>query len=131
MYLTACFVLMVVAFCVNAVDRRMLALTLAVSVSIFIPTPAEYGPFYLFCIATEGLVGMLALLLRARGSLVIAEVCAVLAVTHIMGYSLDGSLPFSPYQMIVKLLEVSQLAACIVLSPAVAPILRNDDATTQ
>lgn len=131
MYLIACFALMAAGLCANALDRRMLALTALVGASIFLPTPAEYGAFYLYCVAAECLVAVVALWLRASASVVIAEVCVLLVITHAMGYSLDGSLPFSPYQMIIKLLEVAQLVVCIVLSPVVAPILRNDDAKTQ
>jgi hypothetical protein len=57
-------------------------------------------------------------------------VCAVLVIAHMLGYALDGYPPFSPYRSIVKLLEVSQLLACVALSPLMAHLLRNRDATT-
>lgn len=131
MYLIACAVMLLLAVVLNATDRRMLALTFAVGANIFWPAPESYDQFYIFCIAAECAVAFTALALRATASILVAEVCALLVITHLMGYSLDGSPPFSPYRVIVKLLEFSQLAACAALSPVIAPILRNHDAKTQ
>lgn len=131
MYLTACFLIMAAGLGLNAFDRRMLALTALVGASIFIPAPDTYEQFYVFCISAECLVGLLALIIRARASVLVAEICVLLVIAHLMGYSLDGSPPFSPYRVIVKLLEFSQLAACVALSPVLAPFLRNHETTTQ
>lgn len=131
MYLTACGALLGASFLLNLHDRRMLALTLLVGVSIFIPVPRhDADVFYTFCIAFEMGVAFVALLLNARASVVVAELCALLAITHLMGYALDGNPPLSPYRVIVKLLEISQLTACVALSPSLVDILRNRDATT-
>lgn len=131
MFMVACSVMLMIALAVNVKDRRMLALTFVVGVVFFLPTPDLYDQFYIFCICAEILVAVIALCLRANGSVLVAETCALLVITHLMGYSLDGSPPFSPYRVIVKLLEFSQLAVCAALSPVIAPILRNHDAKTQ
>ena len=132
MFLIACGVMLLIALAVNLSDRRMLALTFVVGVAFFLPAPRDTAEhFYVFCIAAECAVALLALTIRADGSILVAEVCALLVITHLLGYSLDGSPPFSPYRVIVKLLEFSQIAACAALSPVIAPILRNHDAKTQ
>lgn len=131
MFIIACSLMLLISLWVNRTDRRMLALTLVVGAAFFLPTPDVYDQFYVFCISAECLVALLALTIRADGSVLVAEVCALLVITHLLGYSLDGSPPFSPYRVIVKLLEFSQIAACAALSPVIAPILRNHDAKTQ
>lgn len=123
----ACF-----ALWLNRKDRQMLALTALVSASVFVDPPGASGQeFYSFCIASEVTIAAFALLLRCRASTLIAEICAVLVMAHLMGYSYDaGSHPLSPYRGIVKLLESAQLLACVALSAKIAPFLRNHDATT-
>jgi hypothetical protein len=131
MYQLACGVLLTFGVLLNISDRRMLALTLLVGASIFMPVPRDTAlQFYSLCIAAELLVGVLAYALHARASGLITDVCAVLVIAHMLGYALDGYPPFSPYRSIVKLLEVSQLLACVALSPLMAHLLRNRDATT-
>lgn len=130
MYLIACGVLLATGLFVNRSDRRMLALTALVGVSIFIPVPRETAEqFYLFCAAAELTVAFSAYALRARAAGAIVDLCVLLVIVHAMGYAMDGSPPFSPYRGIVKLLEIMQLVSCIALSPVLAPILRNKDAT--
>lgn len=131
MYLIACGLMLLISLVVNASDRRMLVLTLAVGINIFCPTPDNFYWFYVTVIGLEIFVIISALVLDANASILVAELCALLVITHLMGYALDGSPPFSPYRVIVKLLEFSQLAACAALSPVIAPILRNHDAKTQ
>ena len=131
MYLIACGVLLAVAGALNLRDRRMLVLTLLIGVSIFIPAPRDTAlQFYLFCIAAECVIGITAWRLHARASEPVAYACALLVITHILGYSLDGNPPFSPYRGIVKILEVFELLACVAFSPIIEPYLRNRDATT-
>lgn len=129
MYLIACGFLFFVGLILNRADRRMLALTVLVAVSVFIPVPHETPEhFYFFCIAAEIVVALSACVLRARAAGAIVDLCVLLVIVHAMGYAMDGSPPFSPYRGIVKLLEILQLSLCIVLSPVLAPILRNHDA---
>lgn len=131
MYLYACGILLLGALMVNVLDRRMFALTSLVGASVFVPAPHDTAVhFYLFCASSEVVVGVLAIVSRSRAASVIFNLCILLVIVHALGYALDGSLPFSPYRGIVKLLEVLQLTACLVLSPVLAPILRNQDATT-
>lgn len=133
MYQLACAVLLVIGLAVNITDRRMLALTALVgaSTSIYLFVPRETAEqYYAFCIVAETAVGLGALALRNKAGVLIAEACALLVIAHAMGYALDGNPPFSPYRVIVKLLEVSQLVVCVALSPILAPILRNQDAKT-
>lgn len=132
MYQQACATFLLFAFILNWQSWRMLALTLLVGASIFVPTPQESAEqFYVFCISAEIFVGALSWAANTKASRVIADICMLLIIAHIMGYVLDGSQTFSPYRLIVKLLEFSQIVACVALSPIIAPILRNrDEATT-
>lgn len=131
MYLIACGALLATGIILNTTDRRMLALTLAVGANIFLPIPNDTAAlFYGCCIAAELAVAVIAFSLRNTAGLLVFEVCALLVVTHLMGYVLDGNPPFSPYRAIVKILEVSQLVVCLALSPKLAPILRNHDVET-
>lgn len=131
MYYPACGVLLAAGLALNLKGRRMLALTVLVGASIFLPVPRETAEqFYSFCIVAELAIGVCALALRNGAGVCISELCALLVVAHLMGYALDGAPAFSPYRYIVKLLEVSQLLVCVALSPKLAPILRNRYATT-
>lgn len=131
MYQLACASLLVLGLVLNVQSRRMLALTALVGVSIFVPAPMQSAQaFYAFCINAEIGVGIIAWLSGTKAGVIVLELCVLLVLAHIMGYALDGSPPFSPYRVIVKILEVSQLVACAALSPILAPILRNHDATT-
>lgn len=131
MYLVACGSMLLVGLILNVMDRRMLALTSLVGASVFIPVPSESAAqFYLFCVACEVGVGLLAWLSQREAGFIVANICVLLVIAHAMGYALDGSAPLSPYHVIVKLLELSQLAVCAALSPVISPILRNQNATT-
>lgn len=131
MFLLACGFLLVAGLVLNSTDRRMLALTAMVGATIFLPVPNDTAiQFYSFCLAVEVLVGITSFSMRNAAGLLIFEICVLLAITHMMGYVLDGSPPFSPYRSIVKILEVSQLVVCLALSPKLAPILRNQYAKT-
>lgn len=131
MYLAACGALLAAGLVLNAGDRRALLLTALVGASVFLPAPHHSAEaFYTFCIAVDVAIGVLAWATRSKAGAAVADLCVLLVIAHIMGYALDGSSPFSPYRIIVKILELSQLAACVALSPILAPILRNHDATT-
>lgn len=131
MYGLACAALLAVGLVLNWQCRRMLAVTIIVGISVFLPAPHESAEkFYLFCTAAEMVVGLLAWASQSRAGAVVADICVLLVIAHVMGYALDGSPPFSPYRVIVKILEISQLVACAALSPILAPILRNHETTT-
>lgn len=118
--------LAILAFLINATNRRMLALTLVVSASIYVPVPRHtYEAFYIFCIASESAVAGVAWLLRAEASTAIIVLCALLNLAHVTALQLDGFPPFSPYRLIVPIFEHAQIIACIILSNTLAPKLRN------
>ena len=130
MYHIACAAFFFSGLVLNFLDRRMLALTVMVGVSVFIAVPSDTAEqFYAFCIAAETLVALLAWGLRSEAGALVATLCVLLIVAHCMGYAVDGSTPLSPYRVIVKILEFSQLLVCVALSPVLAPILRNQDAS--
>lgn len=129
-YLLACGALLAVGLVLNITDRRMLLLTVVVGAGFFWPPPAQSAAaFYSFCIAVEIAVGLVALRIDRQSGVWVADIALLLVLAHIMGFVLDGHPPFSPYRVIVKILEVSQIAVCVVLSPVLMPILRNRDAT--
>lgn len=131
MYGLACAALLAIGLVLNWQCRRMLAVTLIVGISVFLPAPHESAEkFYFFCIVAEVIVGLLAWASQSRAGTIIADICVLLVIAHVLGYALGGSPPFSPYRVIVKILEVSQLVVCAALSPILAPILRNHETTT-
>lgn len=114
------------ALFLNRHDRRMLALTAIVGVSVFIPVPRDTAfEFYTFCMAAEMFVAVVAWHLNARASELIISFCIVLELAHVMGYILDGYPPLSSYRIIVPILESAQLAACLLMSPVLYERLRN------
>lgn len=131
-YLLACGALLVLGLMLNMFNWRMLLLTSVVGAGFFIPPPDQSQfAFFSFAIAMETMVGVLAISIDRKAGIWIADISVLLVCSHLMGWYLDGNPPFSPYRLIVKLLEFSQIAACVALSPVIAPILRNrDEATT-
>lgn len=128
MYLAACAALLALALALNFRDVRMLLLTFLVGVSIFVPVPrGSAEQFYAFCVGFEIAVAAAAWAVDDEESTAdwLVSICALLVIVHVLGYYLDGNPPFSPYRAIVKILEVSQLAVCVALSPIAAPLLRN------
>jgi hypothetical protein len=126
MLLNAYAILLALAFWLNRHDRRMLLLTLAVGVSVFLPVPKSSAfAFYASCICAEFLVGLVAFVLRARGSEMVLSACVVLEIAHLMGYILNGYPPLSSYRIIVPVLESAQLVACVAMSPALFARLQN------
>lgn len=129
MYLVACGALLATAVVLNVRDVRMLALTLLVGATIFMPVPAHSQmQFYGTCILVELCVLAFCVFYASRASCLMIHVLLAMIVAHFMGWMLDGSPPLSPYRVIIKVLEFSQLAVCVALSPVLTPILRNRDA---
>lgn len=121
----AYLVLLALAARLNRNDRRMLALTAVVGVSLFLPAPTEWPTFYIFCGLAEIVVALVALSLNTAASVLIAEICVLLVVTHFMGYHMDGSFPFSPYRFARATLETTEILCCILASAPLASRLRN------
>lgn len=132
MYLLACGALLATAVVLNVRDIRMLALTILVGATIFMPVPSHTQmQFYGTCIIVETCVLIYCVFISSRASSTMVNIVLAMIAAHLMGWTLDGSEPLSPYRIIVKILEVTQLATCVALSPVLMPILRNSsDATT-
>lgn len=109
----------------------MLALSLLVGASIFASPPIDSRThFYVFCILVELAVLMFALTYKCAASSMMAYICGVMIISHFGGLILGGGLPLSPYQVIIKFLEFSQLLSLMALSPILRQTLRNRYATT-
>jgi hypothetical protein len=130
-YLLACGSLLAAGLMLNILDGRMFLLTAVVGAGFFFPVPNDTAEhFYTFCILAEMAVGLAAWKIGKGAGLLVLDISVLLVIAHVMGYALDGSPPFSPYRVIVKLLEISQLAVCVAMSPILAPILRNHETIT-
>lgn len=110
----------------NRADWRMLLLTAMVGGSFFMEVPRSSATaFYTTCIAVEVALACAALALRARASLVVAEICLVMVAAHIMGWLTNGYAPDSPYKGIMLITEYAQIAVCIISSRSAIERLRN------
>lgn len=126
MYHYASAVLWILALGLNMRDQRSLMLAFLVGASVMVPVPGDTAVhFYTFCVSAEVVVGVFAYRSRSAMGYLVANVCALLVITHVFGYVLNGAAPLSPYRSIVKILEVMQLTACVALSPIAVPLLRN------
>jgi hypothetical protein len=102
------------ALALNLGNKKMLALTAVVGVGVFIPVPDQN--FYLLCVLGEILIGLLAYRIDAYASGVIVGISSLLVAFHISAYFFDGYPLASPYHILVKISEHSELLACIILS---------------
>lgn len=129
MYLLACGALIATAVVLNIRDIRMLALTFLVGATIFLPVPSHTQmQFYGTCILVELCVLAWCVFINSRASSLMIHIVSAMILAHFMGWILDGSEPLSPYRVIIKILEFSQIGVCVALSPVLTPILRNRDA---
>lgn len=129
MYLLACGALIATAVVLNIRDFRMLALTVLVGATIFLPVPSHTQmQFYGTCILVELCVLAWCVFINSRASSLMIHIVSAMILAHFMGWILDGSEPLSPYRIIIKILEFSQIGVCVALSPVLTPILRNRDA---
>jgi len=117
--------MLVLALWLNRRDRRMLVLTSAIGINVFIPAPSEWPTFYIFCGLAEITVALVALRLKAAASAPIIILSTLMAFTQYLGYKLDGSLPFSQYGAALDLLETSEILCCLLLSNPIKPFLLN------
>lgn len=110
----------------NRADRKMLLLSLLVGGSFFMEVPRSSATaFYATCITVEVVLAVFALLLRARASLLIAEICLVMVAAHIMGWLTNGYAPSSPYKGIMFITEYAQIVVCVLASRSALARLRN------
>lgn len=115
-----------IALIANCKEWRMLVLTLLIGANVLLPMPGKYAEdFYVSCIIAELIVIAGAVLLRTYATLLIVEVSVVLIVLHLMAYYGDGHLPLSPYRVLVKLCEYTEIFTCIMFSKGFLKSLRN------
>lgn len=115
-------ILLAVALAANACDWRMFSLSAIVGFGIFVPIQDAY--FYLICACVEVFVATAAVYLNARASKPVMRISALLVIFHGLGWWLNGYPPESPYHIMVKVSEYSELIACILLS---RPFLQRSD----
>lgn len=126
MLFTSYAILLGAGLIANCKEWRMLALTMLIGVNLFIPIPSDTAfQFYFCCILAEFAVILGAISLRTQATALVIQVSIVLVVLHIMAYYIDGNPPLSPYRVLVKLCEYSQLCTCIFFSKGFLPSLRN------
>lgn len=106
--------LLIVAVAMNIGNWRMLLLTLVVGFGVFVPIPGDY--FYAVCGFVECIVAASAIFIAAPASKFVFRVSMMLMLFHFLGWWLDGYPPESPYHLLVKILEHSELVACILMS---------------
>jgi hypothetical protein len=118
-------ILLGIGLLANLRDWRMLALTLLVGANILAPIPSNTREeFFFWCFIAELCLLLGAFLLRAKASIIVIQFATVLVLMHVMGYYL-GTPHLSPYRVIVKVCEYSQLFLCIAFSPGLFTSLRN------
>lgn len=114
------------ALWLNRTDRKMLLLALVVGGSFFMEVPrGSQTAFYSACIGVEVFVGLIALVLRARASWAVIEICAVMVCAHLMGWVMDGHAPLSPYKGIMLIAEYAQIGVCVLASRTALARLKN------
>lgn len=121
----AYLVLLALALWWNRRDWRMLVLTCAVGINVFIPAPSEWPMFYIFCGLAEITVALVALGLNTAASVPIIILSTLMAFTQYLGYKIDGSLPFSQYSAALAVLETSEVLCCLLFSNPIKPFLLN------
>lgn len=118
--------LVLLAVYLNKDDVKMLALTLIVAASYFLPV--EYitnrTAWYSTVVIAEMIVIISALALRTRASLVIVIICAMLEINHLSAILFGGHYG-SPYEIVIKSLEYIELAACCLFSEPVIKKLKG------
>lgn len=112
------YVLIVAAVFINRKDRRMLALSLLIGLSILLPvgslTSRNLFWFCTVCITSDLVIGLVAFYLNTRASNFVLVVSAVLCAIHVTGWWFGGWLPESPYRVIAPLCEYAEIVACSV-----------------
>lgn len=123
---TAHYALIIVALTLTWGDWRAFAMSATVGASLIAPIPATSAlQFYLICLMCEVLIGLLAVRLMTPASHLIYTVSAMLAAFHILGWYLGGYPADSPYRILVKICEYSEIIACSLLSKPIIRLLKN------
>ena len=111
------YVLIVAAVFINRKDRRMLALSLMIGLSLLLPVSSitqSRDLFCTICIASDLFLGILAIYLNTRASNFILVISAILCTFHVAGWWFGGWLPESPYRILSPLCEYAEIIACCV-----------------
>lgn len=121
--MTSYAILAMIAAALNLHDWKMLALTALVTAGVFVPVPDEY--FYFTCMLGEATIGFLAFKLQSTASKPIWRISIVLIVFHFLGFVYNGYPIASPYHIVVKICEHTELLSCILLSNPIAKRFHN------
>lgn len=121
-------ILLTVALVLNWGDRRALALTLVIGLSLVIPVNVftTRTNFYIVCGLFEILVALLALHIDTLASRFVALMCVMLFALHMVGWNVGGHPPGSPYRLLVKIAEYAEIFACILFANPLLRLLKND-----
>ena len=121
-------ILIAVALVLNWGDRKAIALTLLVALSLVLPVNqfTMRSNFYLVCILFELLIALCALHINTRASQFIILMCAMLAAFHAIGWDSGGHKIDSPYRLLAKIAEYAEIIACIIFANPIMRLLTND-----
>ena len=112
------YVLIVAAIFLNRKDRKMLALSLVIGLSILAPVGhfTNKAEFCTICIASDFLLGVLAIYLDTSASAVVLIMSGALCAWHLAGWWYGGWLPDSPYHLLSQACEYIEISACCAFS---------------
>lgn len=119
----AYYLLIITALAVNWGDKRAVALSTVIGVSLLLPVNkfTTWQNFYIVCALFEILITLLAVHINTRASDFIMVLSLMLCAFHFLGWWLDGYPPNSPYRPLVKIAEYAEIIACILFAK---PLLR-------
>lgn len=123
--------LMLLSLWFNRGDGKLLWLTAVVAASFFLDVPrSSQLAFYGTCIAVEVGVAWAAYALKTRASPLVIELCAVMVIAHIMGWSIDGHSSTSMYKVIMWTAEYSQILVCLIAAQPAVSRLKNHESSS-
>lgn len=119
--------LLAVALVFNWGDRKAIALTLVVTLSILVPYNqfTMRSNFYLVCILSELIVALCALRIDTRASWFVVLMCVMLAALHVVGWDTGGHKVGSPYRLLAKIAEYAEILACIIFANPIMRLLKK------
>lgn len=121
------WLLLAVALVLNWGDRRALALTLVIGLSLVIPVNqfTIRTDFYIACIFFELLVILCALHIDTRATRFVILMCLLLIGLHLVGWQAGGHKPDSPYRLLAKIAEYAEIIACILFANPLMRLLKK------
>lgn len=120
--------LLTVALVINWGDRRALALTLVIGLSLVIPVNAftTRSNFYPVCSLFELLIILCAFHIDTRASRFVILMSIMLIGFHMVGWQAGGHKIDSPYRLLAKIAEYAEIIACIIFAKPILRLLKND-----